>query len=75
MTYKRYEHDCDTCTFLGVYKEDDLYFCSQVRFGNTVIARHGNEPGDYSSGLCFADDIESLGVAKMLAQEAGLLSK
>jgi len=49
---KRFTHDCDDCIFLGQYNEFDLYFCPKE--STTVIARYGDEGGDYHSGLEFA---------------------
>lgn len=46
----RYIHDCDTCVFLGQYKEYDLYFCSNEP---TIICRYSDDGPDYSSGLVF----------------------
>lgn len=53
-----FTHDCVQCVFLDNFKHDgaeeyDLYVCKQFDDGScpTVIARYGNEPGDYLSGL------------------------
>ena len=48
----RYEHDCNTCVFLGQWKEYDLYYCSGEP---TVVARWSDEGGDYNSGIVFAE--------------------
>jgi hypothetical protein len=50
-----YQHDCDTCIFLGTYNNHDLYFCNPcgTYVSCTVIARYGNEPHEYKSGLKF----------------------
>lgn len=54
MDKPRYTHDCYVCSFLGQYKEYDLYFCSRMSLiDTTVIARFSNEEGDYASGLTF----------------------
>jgi hypothetical protein len=67
-----FEHDCDSCKFLGTLTlpEDnetskryettvfDLYFCKQEIFGQTVISRYGNKGYEYSSGLTFAREGE-----------------
>jgi len=45
-----YEHDCLDCTFLGRFRRHDLYYCDQGHFP-TVIARFGNKPWEYHSGL------------------------
>lgn len=51
-TAPMFEHDCDTCKFLGTTnagkRPADLYFHPGP--GTTVIARYGKE-GDYTSGL------------------------
>ncbi len=51
----------------------DLYFCKQEVGGPTVIARYGNKGPDYLSGLVAAEHEPLLVVAKMYAQEKGLL--
>lgn len=59
----RYVHDCDVCKFLGQFDYDgplsdgttercaaDLYYCHSNGFlGGSVLARHSDEPSDYSS--------------------------
>jgi hypothetical protein len=40
----RYEHDC-TCTFVGFYKNYDLYCCNKVH----LVVRYGDDGADYSS--------------------------
>jgi hypothetical protein len=47
-------HDCDTCLFLGTFRDHDLYFHENQSISNesTVIARYGDR-GEYSSGLIF----------------------
>lgn len=67
-----YEHDSDCCTFLGIFKNADLYYCKQMN-NPTVIARFSSDPSDYSSGLCFADRSPFLGEAKRLALQQELL--
>lgn len=47
----QYEHDCDHCTFLGKYRDADLYYCPQGGNITTVIARFSDTPWDYASGL------------------------
>lgn len=57
-----YEHDCDSCVFLGEYRYAnsrkhygvdviDLYYCPGEP---TLIGRCGNDGGNYISGLVFA---------------------
>ena len=84
-----YEHDCDSCDYLGSYivinKEDclskrgvDLYFCGyQVdkRFAWTVIARYGNSGEQYASGSAFAyGESEALTEAAQRAIKQELLT-
>jgi hypothetical protein len=47
----RYEHDC-TCTFVGVYKNYDLYCCNKVH----LVVRYGDDSPDYSS--CSINQVE-----------------
>jgi hypothetical protein len=49
---KRYDHDCDSCEFLGQFGEVDLWFCPGEP---TIIIRRSSEVSDYSSGLEFID--------------------
>ena len=65
-----HEHDCDKCVYLGTEQGNDLYYCDREP---TVIARYG-EYGEYASGLCFADRIPLLGMARDRAIEAGLIT-
>jgi hypothetical protein len=55
----RYKHDCKNCTFLGEWRERDLYHCLQGGNYPTVVARFSDEPEDYISGLRFALELES----------------
>jgi len=66
-----YEHYCDNCVFLGTYNNKDLYYCPVGR--TTVIARNSSDPGDYQSGMVFADIDLDLGIAKFIAERKGLL--
>ena len=54
MEKPRYQHDCNTCTFLGQYKEYDLYYCPQGGGRDTVIGRFSDNGPDYISGILFA---------------------
>ena len=50
-----YDHDCDTCVFLGPFEEHDLYVCSHAnKIIGTVIGRYGSSPSDYVSNVDFA---------------------
>jgi len=41
---------CDHCTFLGHYREHDLYHCAQPSLGlATIIARYGDDGPEYLS--------------------------
>lgn len=69
MEKPQHAHDCDGCTYLGRYKESDLYVCGC----DTVIARWGSEGYKYQSGLPFVGDIEQLTIAAERAVEQNLL--
>ena len=73
MDKPRFTHDCKRCTFLGQFGEFDLYHCDQFQWSRipTVIARYGNEPWEYASGLD-ATSIPELAEAKRRAEERGL---
>lgn len=47
-----YAHDCDRCVSLGTIhmhgKAVDLYVCAKAGW-ESIIARHGNEPPEYTS--------------------------
>ena len=49
-----HHHECDRCTFLGVYidaeGQQDLYCCPQTGHP-TVLARYGSQYYEYTSGL------------------------
>jgi hypothetical protein len=45
----QFQHDCDSCYFLGRRGEFDLYCCSQSELGPSLIARYGNNGPEYSS--------------------------
>lgn len=51
-----YEHDCDTCRFVGQHTDQtdgtlyDLYICPTEP---NVVARYSNNGPDYTSGLEF----------------------
>lgn len=77
----QFQHDCETCTFLGHYNEHDLYHCKST--APTVIARRSDDPPDYSSGLMFAglmfaehamvgNALYPLRVAYLIARDRGL---
>lgn len=66
----QFEHDCDSCTYLGQFEGYDLYFCQQGTLP-TVIARFGNDGHEYLSGMPVAYH-PPLSVAKHLAILMGL---
>lgn len=70
----KYQHNCDLCKFLGRYKKYDLYVCVRNNIADTVIARHGSNGPDYSSGLIFAHRnlIPELVEAKNRAEALGI---
>jgi integrase len=69
----RYRHHCSSCVFLGCYQSKDLYFCNQGGFEATVMARHGDDGGDYASAMCFSyGAIPALTEARRRAQEKGV---
>lgn len=69
---ERYTHDCGRCVFLGEHGEYDLYFHEGTPpVLTTVIARYGNEGGNYMSGLAFAGRIPELAEARRRAIARG----
>jgi hypothetical protein len=69
-----YHHDCDRCTFLGVFEQCDLYHCHQGGLGPTVIARYSSQPSDYASGLHGADHHPLLSEALRRARTRRLIA-
>jgi hypothetical protein len=69
----RYIHDCDKAKFLGCFEEYDLYFCDhwESKIMHTVVARYGNNPPDYMSGMFSIPFCEPLQVAYAKAVELG----
>lgn len=67
----QYKHNCDKCVYLGTFNQFDLYYCNQEVLGPTVVARYGNLPHEYLSGLTMTD--LPLLEAKKRAKERGLL--
>jgi len=58
MNSPQFEHDCDSCHFLGRYAHSDtpsdLYFCIEgSMYGGTLIARYSSDPPHY--GTCQPD--------------------
>jgi hypothetical protein len=70
----QFEHGCSMgCTYLGQFEGYDLYFCPQHTIP-TVIARFGDEPHEYMSGMPRpgAEALPPLAIAKKLAIMMGL---
>lgn len=84
----QYEHDCDSCTFLGSFTTTDrtaggvehpydLYVCGNT-IDMTLLARASSEPSDYGSGFLFgwmwqAIPESKYGEAFRRARERGLI--
>lgn len=68
----RFKHPYESNTFLGEWREYDLYFSQSPR--PLVIVRFGDDPEDYASGINFAEQAYSypLTQALALAKERGL---
>jgi hypothetical protein len=66
-----FEHDCDTCIFLGIYNNHDLYYHPGIL--STIIARFSSDGPDYISGIVFARHNEILAEAKWRAIKMGLI--
>jgi len=49
MTTPKYAHDCDNCRFMGHILGYDVYSCENAIGPPSLIARHGNNGGDYGS--------------------------
>jgi hypothetical protein len=68
-----YQHDCTGCCFLGTIEVQgavyDAYVCKQ----DTVIARYGNLPCEYLSGLASIGECPILTTVAKLAVIQGIL--
>ena len=62
-----WKHDCDECSFLGTWKERDMYFCPREPAG-TLIARYGSKEDQYSSGIPLAPYDPYIWAAAVLAE-------
>jgi hypothetical protein len=49
----QFEHDCDSCKFLGHVLDHDLYYCPGEP---TIVLRWDSEPSHYRSGICFCTE-------------------
>ena len=72
-----YKHDCNNCTFLGTFNNEDLYFCKQGGHIPTLIVRYSSDGPDYSSGFQFGEREKnnlnsSIGEAYRLAKKLNL---
>ncbi len=72
---RRFSHNCCGCTYLGQWREYDLYYCEDCCFVPSVVARWGNDRADYVSGL---DEVTQsvtphLREAKRRAEAMGLI--
>ena len=67
----QFDHDCNSCVFLGNYKEHDVYFCPKDSFGGTLIFRYSSEGSEYCSspvsvamysepGIGMSDDLKKV---------------
>lgn len=66
----RYTHDCSLCTFLGMFREYDIYVHDTNEDGYpTIIARYGDEGPDYASGfyLNYDEVVPPISVFKVAA--------
>ena len=70
----RYIHDCSQAYYLGRFQEFDLYYCDHLgsKFLRTVVARFGNSPEEYLSGMLNAQYEESLREALDRAIKLGI---
>lgn len=72
-TFPRYEHDCESCYFLGQHEDADLYACCMGKTA-TVIARTSDEGSDYTSGIAGAlNGDAALLEALRIAHQRGLI--
>lgn len=69
----QFTHDCDDCIFLGNFNGKDLYV--HVKDPQTIIARNGNEPEEYKSGLGLCSIDPELKEAGVRAVKLDLLSQ
>ena len=52
MDRPMFDHDCDSCIFLGHYDGHDLYHHKEGM--ETFVARYGNDGPEYKSGKVFS---------------------
>ena len=46
-----FTHDCEECEWMGSYRGFDLYVCRPNVKCLSILARYGNEPNEYVSGI------------------------
>lgn len=71
----QYTHDCPDAHYLGRFQEFDLYYCDhwESKIRRTVVARYGNKPEEYISGIFNAQYEESLREALDRAIKLGFI--
>jgi hypothetical protein len=74
MNRLKFQHECPSCTFLGHFNDHDLYCCRGSALP-TVLARYGNEPYEYISGIPSIDSVPELTEAIQRAVKQGLIPK
>lgn len=81
MKLPEHLHHCTHCVFLGNYNGQDLYYCEGWGPTPTVMARYGDSPDEYVSGLARARHVtmsgtanRALRVAYLIARDKGLVN-
>ena len=59
----KFKHDCEECQFLGHFRGHDLYYCNQG--DPSLIARYGNSPKFYISGMCIGKENKGIHNSEM----------
>jgi hypothetical protein len=74
MTTPKYEHDCDSCLYLGTECFDnqffDMYFCPRCDEGS-LIARYSSDGPSYTSYPLFVWEPRRLGKITYLTADGG----
>jgi hypothetical protein len=75
----KYKHDCKECVFLGTVPDPQANFCDLyahwIEKQRTVIARYGNEPHQYLSGIPMISYYPALKEALTRAINLGIVPK
>jgi hypothetical protein len=79
MEDPKFEHDCDSCVFLGGFNGSnlgepmyyDLYVCARDGVIDTLIGRYDDEPSRYKSGCEFVTVSGVIAEAGYRAMEKG----